>query len=149
MDGLSAASSGIAVVSLAIQLVDSVREIRRFFRTLKDAPEELGRLLDLLEHMELMLENIGKLVDPDSDMSPSVLKAIHTCEKALNKLDALIQKVKRNSSAQSPVKRSLGFFRLACKKEEVEEIEKQIDRAVGSLNMAMTYFHLNARPTLY
>jgi hypothetical protein len=146
MDGLSAASSGIAVVSLAIQLVDSVRKIRRFFRTLKDAPEELGRLLDLLEHMELMLENIGKLVDPDSDISPSVLKAIHTCENALNKLDALIQKVKRNSSAQSPMKRSLGFFRLACKKQEVEEIEKQLDRAVGSLNMAMTYFHLNLRP---
>ena len=143
MDGLSAASSGIAVVSLAIQLVDSVREIRRFFQTLKDAPEELGRLLDLLEHMELMLENIGKLVDPDSDISPSVLKAIQTCEKALNKLSALIQKVKRNSSAQIPLKRSLGFFRLACKKQEVEEIEKQLDRAVGNLNMVMTYFYLN------
>jgi hypothetical protein len=75
MEGLSAASSGIAVVSLSIQLVDSVREIRRFFRTLKDAPEELSRLLDLLEHLELMLENIGKLVDPDSDISPSVLKS--------------------------------------------------------------------------
>jgi hypothetical protein len=147
MDGLSVASSGIAVVSLAIQLVDSVREIRRFFRTLKDAPEELGRLLDLLEHMELMLENIGKLVDPDSDISPSVLKAIHTCENALNKLDALIQKVKRNSSAQNPLKRSLGFFRLACKKQEVEEIEKQLDRAVGNLNMVMTYFHLNFGPS--
>ena len=64
MDGLSAAASGIAVASLAIQLVDSVREIRRFFRTLKDAPEELHRLLDLLEHMELMLDKIGKLVEP-------------------------------------------------------------------------------------
>jgi hypothetical protein len=147
MDGLSAASSGIAVVSLAIQLVDSVREIRRFFRTLKDAPEELGRLLDLLEHMELILENIGKLVDPDSDLSPSVLKAIQTCEKALNKLGALIQKVKRNSLAQIPLKRSLGFFRLACKKQEVEEIEKQLDRAVGNLNMVMTYFYLNFRPS--
>jgi DNA repair ATPase RecN len=147
MDGLSAASSGIAVVSLAIQLVDSVRDIRRFFRTLKDAPEELGRLLDLLEHMELMLETIRKLVDPDSDISPSVLKAIQNCENALNKLDALIQKVKRNSSAQNPLKRSLGFFRLACKKQEVEEIEKQLDRAVGNLNMVMTYFHLNFRPS--
>jgi hypothetical protein len=143
MDGLSAAASGIAVVSLAIQLVDSVREIRRFFRTLKDAPDELDRLLDLLELMELMLGNIGKLVDPDSDISPSVLRAMQTCEKALGKLGALIQKSKRNLSAQSPLKRRLGCFRLACKKQEVEEIEKQLDRAVNNLNMAMTYFHLN------
>ena len=147
MDGLSAAASGMAVASLAIQLVDSVRKIRRFFRTLKGAPEELHRLLDLLEHMELMLENIGKLVDPDRDISPSVLKAIQTCETALNKLDVLIQKVKRNSAAQTPLKRSLGFFRLACKKQEVEEIEKQLDRAVSNLNMVMTYFHLNSRPS--
>jgi hypothetical protein len=147
MDGLSAAASGIAVVSLAIQLVDSVREIHRFFRTLKDAPEELGRLLDLLEHMELMLENIGKLVDPDSDISPNVLKAIQTCERALSKLGALIQKVKRNSRAESPLKRSLGFFRLVCKKEEIEEIERQLDRAASNLNMVMTYVYPYFRPT--
>ena len=147
MDGLSAASSGIAVVSLAIQLVDSVREIRRFFRALKDAPEELGRLLDLLEHMELMLDNIGKLVEPDSDISPSVLKAIQTCEKALSKLGALIQKVKRDSSAQSPLKKSLGFFKLACKKEEVEEIERQVDRDVNNLNLVMTYYSVHLNPS--
>jgi hypothetical protein len=147
MDGLSAVASGMGVASLAIQLVDSVREIRRFFRALKDAPEELSRLLDLLDHMELMLGYIVKLVDPDSDISPSVLKAIQTCEKALNKLYVLIQKVKRNSTAQTPLKRSLGFFRLVCKKQEVEEIEKQLDRAVSNLNMVMTYFHLNSRPS--
>jgi hypothetical protein len=147
MDPLSAAASGMAVASLAIQLVDSVREIRRFFRTLKDAPEELIRLLDLLEHMELMLDNIGKLVEPDSDISPSVLKAIRTCEKALNKLGALIQKVKRESSAQSPLKRSLGFFKLACKKEEVEEIETQVDRAVNNLNLVMTYYPVHLKPS--
>jgi hypothetical protein len=147
MDGLSAAASGIAVASLAIQLVDSVREIHRFFRTLKDAPEELDRLLDLLEHMELMLDNIAKLVDRDSDISPSVLKAIQSCEKALNKLDGLIQKVKRDSSAQSPLKRSLGFFKFACKKEEVEDIERQLDRAVSNLNMVMTYYSLLLRPS--
>jgi hypothetical protein len=147
MDGLSAAASGMAVASLAIQLVDSVREICRFFRTLKDAPEELIRLLDLLEHMELMLDNIGKLVERDSDISPSVLKAIQTCEKALNKLGALIQKVKRESSAQSPLKRSLGFFKLACKKEEVEEIETQVDRAVNNLNLVMTYYPVHLKPS--
>ena len=147
MDGLSAAASGIAVASLAIQLVDSVREIRRFFRTLKDAPEELDRLIDLLEHMELMLDNIGKLVEPDTDISPSVLKAIQICEKALNKLGALIQKMKRDCSAQSPLKKSLGFFKLACKKEEVEEIERQLDRAVSNLNMVMTYYSPHSNPS--
>jgi hypothetical protein len=119
----------------------------RFFQTLKDAPEELNRLLDLLEHMELMLDNIGKLVEPDSDISPGVLKAIQTCEKALNKLSTLIQKVKRDSSAQSPLKKSLGFFKLACKKEEVEEIERQLDRAVSNLNMVMTYNSLHFSPS--
>ena len=90
---------------------------------------------------------LGSWSSRDSDISPSVLKAIQTCEKALNKLGALIQKVKRDSSAQSPLKKSLGFFKLACKKEEVEEIERQLDRAVSNLNMVMTYYSLHLRPS--
>lgn len=146
MDGLSAAASGIAVVSLAIQLVDSVREIQRFLRSIADAPEELNRLIDLLEQLELILDSIAKLVenqrvqhgDLDIDVSPSILKAVQTCQKTLNQLDTLIAKAKTSSTSKNPATKYLGRFRLACKKEDIEQFETQLHRAVSNLNMVMT-----------
>ncbi|CZR58008.1 uncharacterized protein PAC_07898 [Phialocephala subalpina] len=146
MDGLSAAASGIAVVSLAIQLVDSVREIQRFLRSIADAPEELSRLLDLLEQLELILESVGKLVENqraqygvlDIDVSPSILKAIQSCDKTLKKLDGFIDKTRRTETTKSQAVRSLGRFRLACKKGDIDEYEMQLYYVISKLNLVMT-----------
>ena len=94
MDGLSAAASGMAVVSLAIQLVGSVRDIRRFMRQVSDAPKELNRLIDLLEQLEVIIEGVGELIekqrrsagDSDIDVSPNVLRAMKTCENRLARI---------------------------------------------------------------
>lgn len=146
MDGLSAAASGIAVVCLAIQLIDSVREIRKFLRSVSDAPEEMRRLLYLLEQLELILDTIGKWVenqrlhhgDLDIDVSPSILRAVQTCENSLKKLDRLIEKAKHNAIATGRATKALGRFRLACKKEEIEDFETQLHRATSTLNLVMT-----------
>jgi hypothetical protein len=39
MDGLSSGASILAVVSLAIQLADSVKKIYEFWESVQDAPE--------------------------------------------------------------------------------------------------------------
>jgi hypothetical protein len=118
MDGLSAAASGIAVVSLTVQLVDSVREIRRFLRDVSEAPKELRRLIDLLDQLELILENIGALVErqqkhtseTDIDVSKSILKAMKTCESKLKILEDVVEVAKKTSSATNKAIRSFGSF---------------------------------------
>ncbi|PMD26282.1 hypothetical protein NA56DRAFT_341580 [Hyaloscypha hepaticicola] len=146
MDGLSAAASGIAVVSLAIQLVDSVREIRHFLRNVSEAPKELRRLIDLLEQLELILENIGALVErrqqhavePAIDMSASILRAMRTCESKLKLLEDIVAAAKKTSSSNGKVKRTFGSFKLACKKKDIQEFESQLHDAISLLNLAMT-----------
>ena len=145
MDGLSAAASGIAVVSLAMQLVDSVRDIQRFLHRVSDAPRELKRLLDLLEQLELILESIGMIIErqnthePDHDaaVSASVLRALKTCENKLLMLEDVVE-VAKKASGGGRVARSFGAFRLACKTRDVEEFEGQLQHAVNILNLTMT-----------
>ncbi|PMD61924.1 uncharacterized protein K444DRAFT_642186 [Hyaloscypha bicolor E] len=146
MDGLSAAASGIAVVSLAIQLVDSVREIRRFLRDVSEAPKELRRLIDLLEQLELILENIGALVErqqehtaqAEIDVSGSILRAMRTCESKLQMLEGVVEAAKKSATATNKTTRTFGSFRLACKRREIEEFESQLRDAINLLNLAMT-----------
>jgi N-terminal domain on NACHT_NTPase and P-loop NTPases len=144
MDGLSAAASGIAVVSLAIQLVESVREMRRFLRSVSEAPEELKRLLDLLEQLELILEQVGMLIQQQgnarleaSSVMASVMRAINTCESKLAMLEGIVEVTKQASAKSSRVTKTMGSFRLACKKKDIREIEKQLYDAVTLLGLSM------------
>jgi len=146
MDGLSAAASGIAVVSLAVQLVGSVREIRRFLRDVSEAPKELRRLIDLLEQLELILENIGALVErqqehtahTDIDVSGSILRAVKTCESKLQILEGVVEAAKKSATTTNKAIRTFGSFRLACKRRDIEEFESQLRDAISLLNLTLT-----------
>jgi DNA-binding transcriptional MerR regulator len=145
MDGLSAAAS-VAVVSLAIQLVGSVRDIRQFLRNISEAPKELRRLIDLLEQLELILENIGALVErqqkqtanADIDVSASILRAMKTCESKLKMLEDVVEVAKKTATASNKTTRTFRSFKLACKKKDIEGFESQLHDAVSLLNLTMT-----------
>jgi hypothetical protein len=136
----------MAVVSLAVQLVGSVRDIRRFLAQVSDAPKELQRLVDLPEQLELILQNVGMVVENqrknnergDVDVSPSVLRAIQACERKVAILEGLVETAKCSSSSSKKTTRALGSFKLACKKKEIEEFESQLLSPINLLNLAMT-----------
>lgn len=146
MDGLSAAASGIAVVSLAIQLVGAVRDIQRFLRNVSEAPKELRRLIELLEQLELILESIGTVVDrqrrqsgdADTAVSEPVLRAMRSCENLLAKLGNVVDAARKSDDARFKATRSLGSLRLVCKKRDIEDLERQLHDAISMLNLTMT-----------
>ena len=145
MDGLSAAASGIAVVSLALQLVDSVRQIQRFLRNVSEAPKELRRLIDLLEQLELILESIGDLTnkqqqsgDQDVAVSNSVLRAMKMCENTVKELASMVDGARKDVEAKSRKTKMVACFRWECKRRDVEEFERRIQEAVSLLNLTMT-----------
>jgi uncharacterized protein YoxC len=146
MDGLSAAASGIAVISLALQLVDSVRQIQRFLRKVSEAPKELRRLIELLEQLELILESIGELInkqqqqsgDQDVAVSETVLRAMKTCENTMKGLTSTVDGARKSIEAKNKAEKTLACFRLSCKKKDIEEYERQIHEAISLLNLTMT-----------
>lgn len=75
--------------------------------------------------------------DMDDTICASVHKALSTCETKLAILD-VVKKAKTTSEGKHKATRSLGSFRLACKKEDIEEFETQLQPAVTVLDLAMT-----------
>jgi hypothetical protein len=53
----------MAVASLSIQLVQSIGAIKTFIRNVKGAPEELERLVDLLERLAALLEDVRDVME--------------------------------------------------------------------------------------
>ena len=87
MDGLSGAASAIAIVSLAVQPVDTVQEISKFLKNVQDTPKEILRLLETLDQLQGTLNNVRQLIDhqflilrlPGSPVF--IIKAMDNCEK--------------------------------------------------------------------
>jgi hypothetical protein len=59
MDGLSAAASGIAVVSLAIQLADSAKKLYEFWHAVREAPESIAAIATHLRVLKTVLAEIA------------------------------------------------------------------------------------------
>jgi gamma-glutamylcysteine synthetase len=102
-----------AVVSLTIQLVGSVREMRR---AVSDAPKELERLIDLLKQLERALEDTAAIVErqqkrtapTDIDVSARVLQAVMTCKSKLKPLEDVVDIAKKSTAMTNKASRTLG-----------------------------------------
>ena len=76
--------------------------------------------------------------ESDDGTITSVQKAMKMCESELLNLEIFVQKAKKASEAGNKVTRTVGAFKLACKKKEVEEFEGQLQRAINLLDVTMT-----------
>ena len=90
MDGLSAAASGIAVASIAIQLAESLKRLcSDFWISIQNAPESIGAIsidLELLSSVLAQLTHETQHIEPDATLI-AVLKG---CDIRFNALTTLL-----------------------------------------------------------
>jgi hypothetical protein len=147
-DGLSAAASVLAVISLAMQLGGAARDLVSFLDTISDAPKEVTRLRDLLnliyassagirnalEHQQRLQADPHQLI-PGAE---NVRDALLDCQSKLRLISELLDKVGDARRGQALIRRSWPRFRLAMKKEDVLEFERQLGLSLQILNISLT-----------
>ncbi|KAI1172832.1 ankyrin [Nemania sp. FL0916] len=142
MEPLSTIASGFAVVSLALQLVDSAYSIKAFFDAIQDAPAEVSRLKNRITQLHTTAKSIVSLLKHqrrlpgwDSQISDNICSSLETCLETLGLIrDVLKIAEKVDSGQNSAISRHWVQIRLAHKKEKLEEFERQLDQAMTSLN---------------
>ena len=103
MDGNS---SVFAVVSLAIQLAETVRKIRKFLQGAQGAPDAVTRLIEALDDLHGNLNHAKFLVDQLSttrDSSGSLValtNALEGCRTRVERLGRLVDDVKHLGTQQ-------------------------------------------------
>jgi hypothetical protein len=146
MDGLSGVASGMAVVSLSIQLVETVGKIRAFIRNVKDAPKEIERLVGLLEKLEMLLSDVRDIMDRQALLqgqhfptpSATILHCLQSCEQTLQPLHDIIERSQLpktpHHSAMAKLKNGIAF---GFKTKDIATWEARIEREVNYLHTAL------------
>ncbi len=141
MDGASAV---FAVVSLGVQLAAVVRQANAFLRSVHNAPDELIRLIEVLDQLYAMLEHVRSLIDQQA-LTPSlpgaiisVASALQNCEKRIKKLESLVNRLKGSVDSQRRVKRVYAAFKSVLKKEEITELRSQLHEDMMTLHLSIS-----------
>jgi hypothetical protein len=146
MDPFSAAASSFAVISLAIQLFDNVREIKNFISYISESKRTLQGLIDKLEQLELVFKNIKVIVEhqhranggEETIISASVLQAMGMCKRNLQLLEGVVNSTKSVCKEKGKTQGMLGAFKLALKRERMEDFERQLQNVLQILDITIT-----------
>src|SRR4051794_5479337 len=122
MDGLSGASGVIAVISLAVQLCDSIKTLSDFFASIEAAPNYVSSIIEDL----VIISGIADSIRHEASESGPHTRSLNTCLSALlqcsakgNQLRSLLSKYELNSSSSKRFTRKWAACKIVWKTEEI------------------------------
>ena len=143
MDGVSAA---LAVVSLGMQIAGIIQTSSKFLRSVRNAPQEILRLADLLDQLQTALSHVDVIVEQQSSFGTSpgplsaITKALQNCKTILVKLERLIDKLRGLPDGEHKFRRVWASMQTVLKKEELQEIRNQIQESLIALQLALSIY---------
>ncbi|KAL9116372.1 MAG: hypothetical protein Q9187_007104 [Circinaria calcarea] len=135
MDGLSAAASTMATVSLALQLANSTKKLYEFWNSIKDAPEDIHGISTDLEFLSSILQQIGleaQYQPPD----PGTQAALRFCFEKINAIGSLITDIEPDFASMSLRKRKWSAIKAVFRAKNYQKCQESLDRMKVTLLLA-------------
>ena len=132
MDGLSAAASGIAVVSVAVQLAESFKKLCDFWTSVKEAPEDIRAMsadLEILSNVLIQMARDTQHVEPDA----SLIAALNGCCVNVKILNTILNGVEPGFSSTKCRVRQWSAFKAVLKRGELLKFQVALDRTKATL----------------
>jgi hypothetical protein len=146
MEPLSGVASGMAVVSLSLQLVQSIDAINAFVRRVKDSPKEHVRLTELLTRLRALLEDVRQLLEQQALLkgicyipTASIFACLQSCEKGIEPLAKVVKGYQTASSTgSSRLDKLKGNVKLGFKDRDITNFESRINHEINTLTAALS-----------
>ncbi|MCJ1286495.1 hypothetical protein MMC26_005841 [Xylographa opegraphella] len=120
----------MAVASLALQLVDSVKQLCDFWESVQEAP---SRIRGLVDDLKLFAAMLGELQHDEESFGPQkiTLLALESCRVKINALHALLQPA--GFSSTSKVVRKWTAVKTVLRRDKIERFSSVLEGARSTL----------------
>lgn len=140
MDGLSSAASITAVVSLALQLAHSAKQLCDFWTSIKDAPEDIRTII---ADLELLTSVLAEMASEAQHTGPHTTLAavLHSCTGKLKSLTALTNNLEPGFDSKSSRIRMWTAFKFILKGERLRRFQEVLESLKSTLVLAQQNRH--------
>ena len=135
MDGLSAAASGIAVVSIAIQLAESVKKLCDFWDSIKEAPDDVRAISTDLEILSKVLAQIAH-ESQNQEPDATLVAALQGCSVKVRTLDEIVSDIEPGFSSKRFRVRKWTALRAVLKHGQVVKFQGALESLKVTLLLA-------------
>jgi hypothetical protein len=136
MEALAAASSVLAVISLALQLADNFQRLVDFWDSVKGAPAEVAEIRSQLRILGALLRGIELDVrhSPGDDEGTLGRDCLLVCKGSVANLEKLSKEWDQELS-RNPVLRKWSCLKKALRENQLARYWSELERAKGTLIM--------------
>lgn len=134
---LATVASGMSVVSLAIQVAESIKKLKDFYDLMKDAPGEIRRIIEEVETLSLILEDVDRDMQQQLFLDPrtkaTMMRSYRLCRSSSSEaLGALVAELEEHFIWG----KKRGSFKVAMKQDKIEAIQRKLESAKATMLLA-------------
>lgn len=126
MDGVSGAASGMAVVSLALQLGGSIKQLYDFWGSVKGAPDDIRAITTDLSLLSSLLAEMA-FEEEHFAAGPKLTTVLEACRERVNKLAHLTNDSEPGFASMSLRIRKWTAFKAVMKGERIQKFHKMLE----------------------
>ena len=135
MDGLSAVANATAVVSISIQLADSIKKLYEFWDSVQEAPEDIQNIRADLELLTTVLSDItleAQHQPPDG----TLITVLKQCTVKVGALTAMINEIEPGFASHKCSVRKWNAIKAVFKDKKLKKLQTTIEGLKATLILA-------------
>ena len=141
-EALGVVASGISIGSLAIQLLDSVQRIRRFWKSVDEAPKDIGDLIEELHVLGSVFSDLTSQPGSVQALPPSSFQmCLQHCSRVLEELKPIVLEL-QSDLLGSKRRKQWAAIKTAFKKGDLHDLTRRLERSKSTLCLALDVYKL-------
>ncbi|KAJ5955478.1 hypothetical protein N7501_009757 [Penicillium viridicatum] len=140
-EAIGIASGAITFATVVVQVGQSILTLKNCWDEMRDAPEDIRKLVKEIELLGLILADIEDDLSQDSIYSAlednkHALKSFKLCKDAADDLDAICMDLSRDVHSSSRMRRSYKVLKIVMQNGKIEKYRSRLQNAIQLLTLS-------------
>ena len=131
------AAGAIGVVSLSIQLAESLQKVKGFYTAVKNAPPQIE---ELIEEIEIMQDILSDLESGSQSANMASSANMQRCMKIAQRATKSFATFSSELQIRAKKSRFRGGVKFALSRDDIKHMLDQLERTKSSLNLAYSLY---------
>ena len=136
-EGFGIAAGAIGVVSLSIQLAESLQKVKGFYTAAKNAPPQIE---ELIEEIEIMQDILNDLESGSQSANLASSANMQRCMKVAQRATKSFATFSSELQIRAKKSRFRGGIKFALSRDDIKHMLEQLERTKSSLNLAYNLY---------